>query len=129
MTTIYPIDIYLGSQPGYSLPGFMEKVKSDWSKQSTYSNPNALFYGLLSQYGRFWIAPDETLWYRNSQGVDQVVKQLLVTESNDHLISRLNGQTVPTAAVAQLRQLLPRTPKWKPLLDKLNQYRNYLERV
>jgi hypothetical protein len=103
MTTMYPIDIY--STANSKIAGGIYNVVN----------------------GNFWLNKDGSLWYRNLSGNDQPVKQLLVTELNDYLMVRLNGQTIPTISIAQLKQILPRIPKWKTLIDKINKYRHYLE--
>ena len=128
------IDIYLTKPDPRDLPAFMRTIQlafqTDPDLKKSYKDPTGLFLTLLNRYGRFWLDPKGTLWYRDRQGKDREVEKVSVTKCpKDAFIARVNGEVVPTVALAQLRQLLSTSDqKWSDFLEQLDRHRNYLER-
>jgi hypothetical protein len=60
----------------------------------------------FEKYGRFWIANDGTLQYRQSNGIDVKVNNITIGHLGSKTIVRVNGIVVPTPALEQLRSLL-----------------------
>lgn len=92
------------------------------------STPKNIYESLLKIYGRFWISNDATLKYRQPNGIDLPVKNIIVGPSleGSHIF-RVNGIVVPTIALEQLKVLLRcgekcRFNAYSDLLHKLNCY-------
>lgn len=124
------IDIYLTKPDPRNLPGFMRVIQEafelDPDLKKSYKSPAGLYLTLMNRYGRFWMDPNGTLWYRDQKAQDHEVKKVSVSNGS---IARVNCEIIPTIALAQLRQLLSTSdPKWSSLYDQISQHRSHIER-
>ena len=112
---ISPLDLYLAEPCGVNI--------------------SSMATDLIDKYGRFWISDEGHLQYRKSNGSDISVNNISIGNcAGCKLILRVNGITIPTMALEQLRILLSCCDKagykvFSDLLHEIDSHRTNLNRT